>query len=175
LDHSDLVGEVLNDVEGSALQVESVAVRKQLLGAFDMEGRYVTAFRVDQVKTSGGRIHDHELSAVETSDETVGVETRHHLEVRHVDHFDHGGRGNAAPFVEDYLVQVGIDGVRAIHARPGDQAIVDENAIAESDLHDKVAAAGIIDNHALIPIASGAKGGGVACCCIEIIGARIIG
>ena len=39
LDHSDLVLEVLNNVEGSAVQVEPVAVRKQLLSAFDLEGR----------------------------------------------------------------------------------------------------------------------------------------
>jgi len=112
LDHSDLVGEVLHNVKSSAVQVEPVAVRKQLLSAFDLEGRCLTAFRVDQVKNSAGNIHDHELSAVKISDETVGVETGHLLEARHGDHFDHRGRGKASVVFKDYLVQVRIEGVR---------------------------------------------------------------
>ena len=74
----------------------------------------------------------------------------HHLEARHGDHFDHRGRGKTSALFKDYLVQVGIDRVRAIHARPGDQTIVYDNAIAERNLRDDVAAAGVIDGDALI-------------------------
>ena len=122
-----------------------------MLSAFDLEGRCLTACGVHQVKHSGGSIHDHELSAVKTSDETVGVGiTLHNLEARqHVDHLDHRGRGKASAFPKYELVQVGTERVRDIHARAGDQDIVEDNAIAELNLVYDVAAGGVIDDEAL--------------------------